>query len=251
MHPAQGRRARPEFLLRRLPGPEAHRHADLRQARHRADRPSGCGKSTSCAASTACTTSTRATATRARSVLHPDNTNLLARGRSDRGAHALSHGVPEAESLPQVDLRERRLRPARARHQQARTRRKVESALKGAALWNEVKDRLQEQAQPLRRPAAAPVHRPRAGDRSRDPALRRADLGARPDRHRQHRGAGAELKEKVTILIVTHNMQQAARVSDYTAYMYLGEMIEFGGPMRSSSSRRRRQTEDYITGRFG
>ena len=66
---------------------------------------------------------------------------------------------------------------------------KVEAALKGAALWDEVKDRLDEAGdQPVRRPAAAPVHRARAGHRPRDPPVRRADLGARPDRHRQHRG---------------------------------------------------------------
>ena len=52
-------------------------------------------------------------------------------------------------------------------------------------------------------------------------------------------------------MIVTHNMQQAARVSDYTAYMYLGELMEFGETDRSSSSRKRKETEDYITGRFG
>ncbi len=60
-----------------------------------------------------------------------------------------------------------------------------------------------------------------------------------------------ELKHDYTIAIVTHNMQQAARVSDYTAFMYLGELIEFGETDRSSSSRRSKETEDYITGRFG
>ena len=61
----------------------------------------------------------------------------------------------------------------------------------------------------------------------------------------------ADLKEQVTILIVTHNMQQAARVSDFTAYMYLGELIEFGVTDELFIKPKNKQTEDYITGRFG
>jgi len=61
----------------------------------------------------------------------------------------------------------------------------------------------------------------------------------------------AELKEDYTIAIVTHNMQQAARVSDYTAYMYLGELIEFGETEQIFFKPKRKETEDYITGRFG
>ena len=60
-----------------------------------------------------------------------------------------------------------------------------------------------------------------------------------------------ELKHKVSILIVTHNMQQAARVSDFTAYMYLGELIEYGDTKEIFMKPKRRETEDYITGRFG
>jgi phosphate transport system ATP-binding protein len=61
----------------------------------------------------------------------------------------------------------------------------------------------------------------------------------------------AQIKHRVTILIVTHNMQQAARVSDYTAYMYLGELIEFDVTDRIFIKPKKKQTEDYITGRFG
>ncbi len=60
-----------------------------------------------------------------------------------------------------------------------------------------------------------------------------------------------ELKHDYTVAIVTHNMQQAARVSDYTAYMYLGEMIEFGDTDQIFVKPARKETEDYITGRFG
>jgi phosphate transport system ATP-binding protein len=61
----------------------------------------------------------------------------------------------------------------------------------------------------------------------------------------------AELKQEYTIAIVTHNMQQAARVSDYTAYMYLGELVEFGETEQIFFKPKRKETEDYITGRFG
>ena len=60
-----------------------------------------------------------------------------------------------------------------------------------------------------------------------------------------------ELKKKVTILIVTHNMQQAARVSDHTAFMYLGEVIEMGPTEKIFTNPSNRLTEDYVTGRFG
>ena len=61
----------------------------------------------------------------------------------------------------------------------------------------------------------------------------------------------SELKQQFTILIVTHNMQQAARVSDYTAFMYLGELIEHGVTETIFTKPTKKQTEDYITGRFG
>jgi phosphate transport system ATP-binding protein len=60
-----------------------------------------------------------------------------------------------------------------------------------------------------------------------------------------------ELKDKYTIVIVTHNMQQAARVSDYTAFMYMGELIEFGATDELFTNPAKKQTEDYITGRYG
>ncbi len=60
-----------------------------------------------------------------------------------------------------------------------------------------------------------------------------------------------EIKHKVTVLIVTHNMQQAARVSDHVAYMYLGELIEYGSTNDIFMKPKRQETEDYITGRFG
>ena len=61
----------------------------------------------------------------------------------------------------------------------------------------------------------------------------------------------SELRNKLTILVVTHNMQQAARVSDYTAYMYLGELIEYGDTDMIFTRPTKKETEDYITGKFG
>jgi phosphate transport system ATP-binding protein len=61
----------------------------------------------------------------------------------------------------------------------------------------------------------------------------------------------SELRDRFTILIVTHNMQQAARVSNFTAFMYLGEMVEFGPTQQLFTNPQQKQTEDYITGRYG
>ncbi len=129
---------------------------------------------------------------------------------------------------------------------------KVEQALRGAALWNEVKDRLDELATTLSGGQQQRLCIARA--LATDPELLLFD---EPTSALDPIATGAieelvhELKQRVTILIVTHNMQQAARVSDYTAYMYLGEMIEFGKTDDIFIKPQNPQTEDYITGRFG
>jgi phosphate transport system ATP-binding protein len=129
---------------------------------------------------------------------------------------------------------------------------RVEAALRGAALWTEVKDRLKEVAFNLSGGQQQRLCIARA--LAADPELVLFD---EPTSALDPIATGsieeliAELKEKVTILIVTHNMQQAARVSDYTAYMYLGELIEFGETDQIFIKPRKKETEDYITGRFG
>jgi phosphate transport system ATP-binding protein len=129
---------------------------------------------------------------------------------------------------------------------------RVEAALRGAALWNEVKDRLKEVAFNLSGGQQQRLCIARA--LAADPELILFD---EPTSALDPIATGsieeliAELKDKVTILIVTHNMQQAARVSDYTAYMYLGEVIEFGETDQIFIKPRKKETEDYITGRFG
>ena len=129
---------------------------------------------------------------------------------------------------------------------------KVEEALKGAALWNEVKDRLDSLAFNLSGGQQQRMCIARA--LATDPEILLFD---EPTSALDPIATGAieelvhDLKERVTILIVTHNMQQAARVSDFTAYMYLGEMIEFGVTDTIFVKPKHKATEDYITGRFG
>jgi len=129
---------------------------------------------------------------------------------------------------------------------------KVEQALRSAALWDEVKDRLNDLAFNL------------SGGQQQRLCIARA-LATEPEIMLFDEPTSAldpiatasieelinDLKDKVTILIVTHNMQQAARVSDYTAYMYLGEMIEFDATDTIFIKPKNKATEDYITGRFG
>jgi phosphate transport system ATP-binding protein len=128
----------------------------------------------------------------------------------------------------------------------------VEKSLKGAALWNEVKDRLNDNALGL------------SGGQQQRLVIARA-IAIEPEVLLLDEPASAldpistlkieelinELKSDYTIIIVTHNMQQAARVSDYTAFMYLGEVIEFGDTSTLFTNPSKKQTEDYITGRYG
>jgi phosphate transport system ATP-binding protein len=129
---------------------------------------------------------------------------------------------------------------------------KVEEALRGAALWEEVKNRLNDLAFNLSGGQQQRLCIARA--LATDPEMLLFDeptSALDPIATASIEQLLAELKEKVTILIVTHNMQQAARVSDYTAYMYLGEMIEFDATETIFMKPKHKQTEDYITGRFG
>ena len=128
----------------------------------------------------------------------------------------------------------------------------VEKSLRGAALWDEVKNRLNDNALGM------------SGGQQQRLVIARA-IAIEPEVILLDEPASAldpistlkieelinELKDQYTIVIVTHNMQQAARVSDYTAFMYMGELIEFGETSELFTNPAKKQTEDYITGRYG
>jgi phosphate transport system ATP-binding protein len=147
----------------------------------------------------------------------------------------IAFGVRLFERLPKVEMDER-----------------VEWALHKAALWNEVKDKLGQSGASL------------SGGQQQRLCIARG-IAIKPEVLLLDEPCSAldpistgkieelihELKVDYTVTIVTHNMQQAARVSDYTAYMYLGDLIEFGPTAELFMKPARRETEDYITGRFG
>lgn len=129
---------------------------------------------------------------------------------------------------------------------------KCEEALKDAALWEEVKDRLDDLGANLSGGQQQRLCIARA--LATDPEMLLFDeptSALDPIATARVEELFTQLKDRVTILIVTHNMQQAARISDYTAFMYLGEVVEFGPTKTLFTNPAKRETEDYITGRFG
>ena len=128
----------------------------------------------------------------------------------------------------------------------------AERALRAAALWDEVKDRLDDNAFGLSGGQQQRLVIARAIAIEPEVILLDEPCSALdPISTAKVEELIADLKNDYTIVIVTHNMQQAARVSDFTAYMYLGEMIEFDDTARLFTNPRRKATEDYITGRYG
>ena len=129
---------------------------------------------------------------------------------------------------------------------------RVEWALKKAALWNEVKDKLQQSGASLSGGQQQRLCIARGIAIKPEVLLLDEPCSALdPISTAKVEELIAELKADYTVVIVTHNMQQAARCSDYTAYMYLGNLVEFGATEQLFFKPERKVTEDYITGRFG
>jgi phosphate transport system ATP-binding protein len=129
---------------------------------------------------------------------------------------------------------------------------KVEQALRSAALWDEVKDRLDDLAFNVSGGQQQRLCIARA--LATDPEILLFDeptSALDPIATSHIEALIHELREKLTILIVTHNMQQAARISDFTAFMHLGELVEFGETQAIFTNPKNQRTEDYITGRYG
>ena len=147
----------------------------------------------------------------------------------------IAFGVKLFEQLDRSDMDER-----------------VEWALKKAALWNEVKDKLQQSGASLSGGQQQRLCIARGIAIKPEVLLLDEPCSALdPISTAKIEELIAELKNDYTVLIVTHNMQQAARCSDYTAYMYLGNLVEFGATEQLFFKPTRKETEDYITGRFG
>ena len=128
----------------------------------------------------------------------------------------------------------------------------VEKALNDAAIWNEVKDRLKKNALSLSGGQQQRLCIARALSVSPDVLLMDEPTSALdPISTSKIEDLVTELKQQYTIVIVTHNMQQAARISDSTAFFLLGEMVEFGDSVQVFSNPKDKRCEDYITGRFG
>jgi phosphate transport system ATP-binding protein len=133
-----------------------------------------------------------------------------------------------------------------------RVEEEVEKALRRAAIWDEVKDRLDNSGLSLSGGQQQRLCIARALATNPEILLFDEPTSALdPIATARIEELIAELRDQVTVIIVTHNMQQAARVSDYTAFMYLGELIEFDNTSKLFTNPSKKATEDYITGRYG
>ena len=147
----------------------------------------------------------------------------------------IAYGIRHYEKLSRADMDNR-----------------VEEALRQAALWDEAKDKLKQSALGLSGGQQQRLCIARAVALKPEVILLDEPTSALdPIATGKIEQLVAELKDRYTIAIVTHNMQQAARCSDFTAFMYLGELIEFGATEILFTKPTKKQTEDYITGRFG
>ncbi len=216
--------------------------------------PSGCGKSTFLRCFNRMHDLYPGNEYQGQIVMHPDNTNILDAGVDPievrmRISMVFQKPNPFPKSIYEnvaYGLRVRGEKNKRTLDD------KVEEALKGAAIWNEVKDRLHDLAFNLSGGQQQRLCIARA--LATDPEIMLFDeptSALDPIATANIEELMSELRNKLTILVVTHNMQQAARVSDYTAYMYLGDLIEYDDTDKIFTNPSKKETEDYITGKFG
>jgi phosphate transport system ATP-binding protein len=216
--------------------------------------PSGCGKTTFLRCFNRMHDLTPGTRYEGRIMLLPEEINLVARNIDPievrmRIGMVFQKPNPFPKSIFENVAYGLRIRGVRS---QIRIQEEVEKALRGAALWDEVKDRLTSSALSLSGGQQQRLCIARALATSPEMLLFDEPTSALdPIATARIEELIAALREQVTVLIVTHNMQQAARVSDYTAFMYLGELIEFDETSRIFTNPGQKATEDYITGRYG
>lgn len=216
--------------------------------------PSGCGKSTFLRCFNRMHDLYPGNKYQGQIIMHPDNTNILEAGVDPievrmRISMVFQKPNPFPKSIYENVAYGLRVR---GENNKRMLDDKVEEALKGAALWNEVKDRQQDLAFNLSGGQQQRLCIARA--LATDPEIMLFDeptSALDPIATANIEELMSTLKEKLTILVVTHNMQQAARVSDYTAYMYLGDLMEYGNTNDIFTRPTRKETEDYITGKFG
>ena len=216
--------------------------------------PSGCGKTTFLRCFNRMHDLTPGTRYEGRITLLPEEINLVARNIDPievrmRIGMVFQKPNPFPKSIFENVAYGLRIRGVRS---QIRIQEEVEKALREAALWDEVKDRLTSSALSLSGGQQQRLCIARALATSPEMLLFDEPTSALdPIATARIEELIAALREQVTVLIVTHNMQQAARVSDYTAFIYLGELIEFDETSRIFTNPGQKATEDYITGRYG
>ncbi|HEY0563404.1 MAG TPA: phosphate ABC transporter ATP-binding protein PstB [Methylophilus sp.] len=216
--------------------------------------PSGCGKSTFLRSFNRMHDLYPGNRYQGEIVMHPDNTNILAPGVDPIEVRMRISMVFQKPNPFPKSIYENVAYGLRVRGETNKRMidDKVEEALKGGALWEEVKDRLHDLAFNLSGGQQQRLCIARA--LATDPEIMLFDeptSALDPMATANIEELMNELRNKLTILVVTHNMQQAARVSDYTAYMYLGELIEYDDTDKIFTNPSRKETEDYITGKFG
>jgi phosphate transport system ATP-binding protein len=216
--------------------------------------PSGCGKTTFLRCFNRMHDLTPGTRYEGRIMLYPDDFDLIAKHVDPievrmRIGMVFQKPNPFPKTIFENVAYGLRVRGLRSN---ARVEEEVEKALRRAAIWDEVKDRLDSSGLSLSGGQQQRLCIARALATNPEILLFDEPTSALdPIATARIEELIAELRDQVTVIIVTHNMQQAARVSDYTAFMYLGELIEFDVTSKLFTNPSKKATEDYITGRYG